>query len=132
MQWRCRIGVLRVEAEASTDTRPLPGFTPRKGAGFPLLGKSKTDPPERRNTRIDFQFDRAAFKFKALPFSVPYPVPFKLLGDETKGAAAVLLRWVRRVDCATAMQHCQTCCRPFSGYVSQSVLSMLQCDVQGG
>lgn len=34
--------------------------------------------------RIDFQFDRAAFEFKAFPFKVPYPVPFKLLGDETK------------------------------------------------
>eukprot|EP00245_Coleochaete_scutata_P005884 TRINITY_DN19859_c0_g1_i1.p1 TRINITY_DN19859_c0_g1~~TRINITY_DN19859_c0_g1_i1.p1 ORF type:complete len:431 (-),score=75.34 TRINITY_DN19859_c0_g1_i1:392-1684(-) len=35
--------------------------------------------------RIKFQFDRAAFDFKALPFKVPYPVPFKLLGDEAKG-----------------------------------------------
>jgi PAP_fibrillin len=35
--------------------------------------------------RIDFQFDRAAFDFKALPFKIPYPVPFKLFGDETKG-----------------------------------------------
>jgi hypothetical protein len=34
--------VLQVEAEASTDSRPLPGFTPRQGAGFPLLGKSFT------------------------------------------------------------------------------------------
>ncbi|KAJ6307267.1 hypothetical protein OIU76_017127 [Salix suchowensis] len=35
--------------------------------------------------RILFQFDRAAFSFKFLPFKVPYPVPFKLLGDEAKG-----------------------------------------------
>lgn len=35
--------------------------------------------------RILFQFDRAAFAFKFLPFKVPYPVPFKLLGDEAKG-----------------------------------------------
>jgi hypothetical protein len=28
---------------------------------------------------------RAAFTFKKLPFKVPYPVPFKLLGDERKG-----------------------------------------------
>ncbi|XP_062083870.1 probable plastid-lipid-associated protein 12, chloroplastic [Humulus lupulus] len=35
--------------------------------------------------RILFQFDRAAFSFKFLPFKVPYPVPFRLLGDEAKG-----------------------------------------------
>lgn len=27
----------------------------------------------------------AAFTFNALPFKVPYPVPFRLLGDEAKG-----------------------------------------------
>ncbi len=37
-----------------------------------------------QDMRIDFQFDRAAFDFRFLPFKVPYPVPFKLLGDETK------------------------------------------------
>ncbi|KAM0891362.1 hypothetical protein ACQ4PT_026441 [Festuca glaucescens] len=35
--------------------------------------------------RILFCFDRAAFTFKFLPFKVPYPVPFRLLGDEAKG-----------------------------------------------
>nr|XP_016477757.1 PREDICTED: probable plastid-lipid-associated protein 12, chloroplastic isoform X2 [Nicotiana tabacum] len=35
--------------------------------------------------RILFQFDRAAFSFKFLPVKVPYPVPFRLLGDEAKG-----------------------------------------------
>ncbi|KAL3645087.1 putative plastid-lipid-associated protein 12, chloroplastic [Castilleja foliolosa] len=35
--------------------------------------------------RILFRFDRAAFSIKFLPFKVPYPVPFKLLGDEAKG-----------------------------------------------
>jgi hypothetical protein len=81
------IGLLKVEAEASTDTRPLPGFTPRKGKGLPfgILGVSSTDPPASKNLRIDFQFDQAAFYFKKLPFTIPYPVPFKLLGDETKG-----------------------------------------------
>lgn len=39
---------------------------------------------ELQDIRIDFQFDTAAFEFKALPFKIPYPVPFKLLGDETK------------------------------------------------
>ncbi|KAJ8760150.1 hypothetical protein K2173_011006 [Erythroxylum novogranatense] len=35
--------------------------------------------------RILFRFDRGIFSFKFLPFKVPYPVPFKLLGDEVKG-----------------------------------------------
>ncbi|XP_030447911.1 probable plastid-lipid-associated protein 12, chloroplastic [Syzygium oleosum] len=35
--------------------------------------------------KILFRFDRAAFSFKFLPFKVPYPVPFRLLGDEAKG-----------------------------------------------
>ncbi|XP_042016701.1 probable plastid-lipid-associated protein 12, chloroplastic [Salvia splendens] len=35
--------------------------------------------------RVLFQFDRAAFSLKFLPFKVPYPVPFRLLGDEAKG-----------------------------------------------
>ncbi|KAI9196954.1 hypothetical protein LWI28_028501 [Acer negundo] len=35
--------------------------------------------------RILFRFDRAAFSIKFLPFKVPYPVPFRLLGDEAKG-----------------------------------------------
>lgn len=35
--------------------------------------------------RILFQFNRAAFSLKFLPFKVPYPVPFRLLGDEAKG-----------------------------------------------
>jgi PAP_fibrillin len=81
------VGLLKVEAEASTDTRPLPGFIPRKGKGLPfgILGVSSTTPPATKNLRIDFQFDQAAFYFKKLPFTIPYPVPFKLLGDETKG-----------------------------------------------
>lgn len=35
--------------------------------------------------RICFRFDRAALSFNFLPFKVPYPVPFRLLGDEAKG-----------------------------------------------
>lgn len=76
----------QVEALASTSTRPLAGFTPRKGAGLPLFGKSFTGPPARPNMRVDFQFDQAAFYIKRLPFTLPYPVPFRYLGDETKGA----------------------------------------------
>jgi len=39
----------------------------------------------RDGKRILFQFDRAAFSFKFLPFEVPYPVPFRLFGDAAKG-----------------------------------------------
>ena len=35
----------QVEAEANTVSRPLPGFTPRKGKGLPLFGKSESTPP---------------------------------------------------------------------------------------
>lgn len=52
-----KIGELKVEAAASVDS----------------------------GNRILFRFDKAAFSFKFLPFKVPYPVPFKLLGDEAKG-----------------------------------------------
>jgi hypothetical protein len=40
------------------------------------------DPGER----IDFAFQKARFEFKNIPgLAIPYPVPFKLLGDEAKG-----------------------------------------------
>ncbi len=39
---------------------------------------------------MDFQFSKGLFDFKALPFTIPYPVPFKLLGDETKVALPAL------------------------------------------
>ena len=47
---------------------------------------------DMQNLRIDFQFDRAAFDFKKLPIKIPYPVPFKLLGDETKVFQLLLLK----------------------------------------
>jgi hypothetical protein len=61
-------GYLRLSAAASVDEMNTPG-------------------------RIDFAFDLAYFEIKAtplgpLPFGplrLPYPVPFKLLGDEAKG-----------------------------------------------
>ena len=62
--------MLRVEAEANTDSRPLPGFTPRKGAGLALFGKSKTEPPAKKNMRVDFQFDQAAFNFRCISLSL--------------------------------------------------------------
>ncbi len=40
-----RWGVLKVMAEANTDTRPIPGFVPRRGAGFKFLGTSVNYPP---------------------------------------------------------------------------------------
>lgn len=81
------VGYLKVEAEASTDARPLPNFTPRKGKGLPfgILGVSSTTPPSGPDVRIDFRFVEAAFYFNSLPFTIPYPVPFRLLGDECKG-----------------------------------------------
>lgn len=56
----CSVGYLRVEAEASTDSRPLAGFTPRRGEGLPfgIMGRSSSEPPARRGLRVDFQFDR--------------------------------------------------------------------------
>jgi hypothetical protein len=82
-----KLGYLKVEACASTLQRPIPNFVPRKGKGtfFGLLGTSSIDPALCPGQRVDFQFDRAAFYFKFLPFSIPYPVPFRALGDETKG-----------------------------------------------
>lgn len=82
-----KAGVLKVEAEASTDSAPLPGFTPRSGSGLPfgIMGVSSTKPPGARDIRLDFQFDCAAFRFSAIPLAIPYPVPFRLLGDERKG-----------------------------------------------
>jgi hypothetical protein len=87
-------GTLRVRARASTAAAPIPGFTPRSGAGIPLLGKSSSTPPTHPGVRLDFAFQSAAFYWKAgvpLP-PLPYPVPFSLfeaaggpLGDEVKG-----------------------------------------------
>lgn len=74
----------------------------RQGAGVPLLGKSFTYPAARRNMRIDFQFDKAAFHFKFLPFTLPYPVPFKILGDERKVRAC--MQCVMPIEC----RHCKT------------------------
>ncbi len=83
-----------MEAEASINSRPLEGFTPRQGAGLALFGKSSNTPASRKDGRIDFQFDRAAFTFKFLPFTLPYPVPFRLLGDECKVGAGRWGEWL--------------------------------------
>ncbi|KAI8475801.1 MAG: hypothetical protein J3K34DRAFT_516979 [Monoraphidium minutum] len=81
------VGFLTVQAEASTESAPMEGFTPRVGEGLPfgIMGKSFKYKPARANSRIDFQFDQAAFHFRFLPFTIPYPVPFRILGDERKG-----------------------------------------------
>ena len=43
------IGLIsQVEAEGNTDSRPLPGFTPRKGKGLPVFGKSSSAPPKAK------------------------------------------------------------------------------------
>jgi len=51
------------------------------------IGELKVEAAASVNSgnRILFRFDKAAFSLKFLPFKVPYPVPFKLLGDEAKG-----------------------------------------------
>ena len=66
----CRYGVLKVEAEASTDSIPRLGFTPRQGPGLFLFGKSQFGPPAKKDFRIDFQFDQAAFAFKCASITV--------------------------------------------------------------
>lgn len=34
---------------------------------------------------FSFRFTRGFFSLRFLPFSIPYPVPFRLLGDKAKG-----------------------------------------------
>ena len=78
-------GELKVEAQAVTDALPLEGFVPRQKPGLSFLGKSSSEPPKGRDTRIDFQFTRAGFVFNILDsflLKFPYPVPFRLLRDE--------------------------------------------------
>lgn len=75
---------------ASTAARPIPGFVPRRGdgriLGLNLFGVSETAVPSSDpDARIDFQFVDAGFDLSLLPFRLPYPVPFRLLGDEVKG-----------------------------------------------
>jgi PAP_fibrillin len=87
------IGRLDVKALASTPQRPLAGFTPRRGDGkifgLNIFGVSQTaeqSTAANPKARIDFQFDVAEFDLKLLPFNIPYPVPFRLLGDEVSSA----------------------------------------------
>ncbi|XP_061348557.1 probable plastid-lipid-associated protein 12, chloroplastic isoform X2 [Gastrolobium bilobum] len=56
-------------------------FTTRPGTASPIQAAASIEDGKR----ILFRFNRAAFSFKFLPFKIPYPVPFKLLGDEAKG-----------------------------------------------
>ncbi|XP_020584058.1 probable plastid-lipid-associated protein 12, chloroplastic isoform X3 [Phalaenopsis equestris] len=56
-------------------------FTTRPGTASPIQAAASV----KDGKRILFQFDRAAFSFKILPCKIPYPVPFRLLGDEAKG-----------------------------------------------
>ena len=93
--------VLNVTADASTNSRPLEGFTPRQENGLifgkiNIFGISETTlpSPDLINSRIDFRFSEADFDLSSIPFlpinSIPYPVPFKSLdalgfGDDVKG-----------------------------------------------
>ena len=38
-----------------------------------------------RGICFSFRFTRGFFSLRFLPFSIPYPVPFRLLGDKAKG-----------------------------------------------
>ena len=74
-------------AIASTVKRPL--MEPRSGDGkfFGLapFGVSSSAPPRSPTERIDFSFQEARLEIKGSQIVLPYPVPFKLLGDEAKG-----------------------------------------------
>ena len=63
--------------------RPRPPQEVRFPIGIipPNTSITALDPDER----VDFAFQEASFEFRSLPFAIPYPVPFKLLGDEAKG-----------------------------------------------
>ena len=65
---------------------------PRKGdgkiLGLNIFGVSNSKPPRDETERIDFAFKEAQFETKKVglnQLSIPYPVPFTLLGDEAKG-----------------------------------------------
>ena len=79
---------LRVTALASTSKDQL--VVPRVGdgsiLGFYPFGKSSSY-PRAKEERIDFAFQEAKLEAVKFPlgFYLPYPVPFKLLGDEAKG-----------------------------------------------
>ena len=81
---KCR---LRVTAIASTANTKL--VEPRKSDGkifgLNVFGVSKAQEPRSLDERIDFAFQEASFEFLNSSFAIPYPVPFKLLGDEAKG-----------------------------------------------
>jgi hypothetical protein len=81
---------LRVTALASTQFTPatkriIPRQSDGRIFGLNIFGISSSRAPRDPSERIDFAFQEAGFEFTNLPFSVPYPVPFKLLGDEAKG-----------------------------------------------
>ena len=78
---------LRISALGSTVDNPL--VEPRKGDGkvfgINLFGVSSSKAPRDPTERIDFAFQEALFEAKDSLLTIPYPVPFKLLGDEAKG-----------------------------------------------
>ena len=76
---------LRVTALASTlgDELVVPRVKDGGILGFYPFGKSSSQPPRSAAERIDFEFREA--KLESVNLSLPYPVPFRLLGDEAKG-----------------------------------------------
>jgi len=53
-----------------------------------LCGSDRLPSRCLQDVRIDFLFSKGSFDFNLLPFTIPYPVPFKALGDETKVGSA--------------------------------------------
>mmetsp|Transcript_16656 Transcript_16656/g.22952 ORF Transcript_16656/g.22952 Transcript_16656/m.22952 type:complete len:304 (+) Transcript_16656:3-914(+) len=83
--------VTAIEAFEVSQNITLQGPDPRVdqlvkfgSAGTLRLSASAGTSPEN-SSRIDFTFDLAYFESSFLPFRVPYPVPFKLLGKEAQG-----------------------------------------------
>lgn len=65
---------------------------PRQGdgriLGLNIFGVSSSTLPRDESERIDFAFKEAQFETRVEglnQLSIPYPVPFTLLGDEAKG-----------------------------------------------
>ena len=121
-------------AIASTVKRPL--VEPRTGDGkfFGLapFGVSSSAPPRSPSERIDFSFQEARLELKGSQIVLPYPVPFKLLGDEAKGwidttFVSETLRIARGNKGTTfVLKKADTSTDPLALLASQSVASLQQ------
>ena len=48
-------------ADASTSSRPLEGFTPRRGAGLAIFGRSNVEPPAKPVRWQGYKVSRDSF-----------------------------------------------------------------------